>query len=100
MLLLVAVAGCTPQPPPRPAPAGSTPVQPRVVGAAEAVLEQTPAVALERAHAALAARGFKIGPLPSPGTSLEATYPAKASTDWASCPRITVRDPFSEALRS
>jgi hypothetical protein len=100
MLLLAAVAGCAPQTPPRPAPAGSTPVQPRVVGAAEAVLEQTPAAILERARAALAARGFEIGPLPGPATSLEATYPAQASTDWATCPRITVRDPFSEALRS
>jgi len=99
-VLLVAAAGCTEQPPPRPAPAGSTPVQPRATGAAEAVVELTPAAALERARVALVDRGFAISALPGPGSSLEANHPAQASIDWATCPRITVRDPFSEALRS
>ena len=99
MLLVLAAAGCT-QEPPRPAPAGSTPVQPRVAGAAEAMVEVPPAEALTRMREALLALGFTISPLPSPGSSLEASYPGQATSEWATCPRITVRDPFSEALRS
>ena len=100
MLLVLAAAGCAQEPPPRPAPAGSTPVQPRVAGAAEAVVDLPPAAALARAREALLALGFTISPLPSPGNSVEASYPGQATSEWATCPRITVRDPFSEALRS
>ena len=100
MLLVLAAPGCTQEAPPRPAPAGSTPIQPRVAGAAEAVVELAPAEALARVREALLAQGFTISPLPSPGSSLEASYPGRATSEWATCPRITVRDPFSEALRS
>jgi hypothetical protein len=75
-------------------------VQPRVAGAAEAVVDTAPDEAIERARAALQARGFTLDLLAGPSGTLEASHDAQAETDWASCPVITVRDPFSEALRS
>ena len=35
-----------------------------------------------------------------PTGTLEAEHEAQATTDWATCPPVTVRDPLSEALRS
>jgi hypothetical protein len=93
------VAACAPQPRERQPPAGSTTVAPRVaIGAVEAVVDGTPAAALDRARAALEARGFTISTLAGPAGTLEAT--GRTDAQWASCPTITVRDPFSEALRS
>ena len=100
LILCLGLAACAPQAARRQAPADSIAVQPRVAGAAEGVVAATPDVALERAQAALAARGFKMSLLPGPAGTLEASHDEQAINDWATCPTITVRDPFSEALRS
>ena len=100
LLLPLALAACAPLHGPRQAPADSIAVQPRVAGAAEAVVDVTPEIALERARAALQARGFTFDALASPAGTLEANNGGQAETDWANCPVITLRDPFSEALRS
>jgi hypothetical protein len=100
LLLSLALAACAPQHDRRQAPADSIVVQPRVAGAAESVVDVTPEVAVQRARAALQARGFTFDNLASPAGTLEASKGEQATTDWASCPIITVRDPFSEAFRS
>jgi hypothetical protein len=100
MLLCLGLAACAPQRAQRQAPQDSIAVQPRVSGAAEAVVEAPPEVAIERVRAALLARGFTPGALPGPSGTLEASSAERAATDYASCPAITVRDPFSEAFRS
>lgn len=100
LLFCLALAACAPQQARRQSPAGSIAVQPRVAGATEAVVDVAPAVALERASEALQTRAFKLDLLASPAGTLEAASSGQALADWASCPRITVRDPFSEALRS
>ena len=100
LLLCLALAACAPQQTRRQAPKDSIAVQPRLAGAAEAVVDVAPGVAIERARTALQARGFALGPLASPTGTLEATTTGQAAADWASCPSITLRDPFSEAFRS
>jgi hypothetical protein len=100
LLSCLVIAACAPQAARRQAPADSIAVQPRVSGAAEGVVSVAPDTALERARAALTARGFTMSLLPGPAGTLEASHDEQGTTDWASCPTITVRDPFSEALRS
>lgn len=100
MLLCLVLAACAPQRAQRQAPQDSIAVQPRVSGAAEAVVEVSPDVAIERARAALLARGFTPSVLAGPPGTLEASSEDRAATEYASCPAITVRDPFSEAFRS
>ena len=100
LLCCLMLAACAPQSGRRQAPSDAIVVQPRVAGAAEAVVEAAPDVALERARTALLARGFTLSLLASPTGTLEAEHEAQATTDWATCPPVTVRDPFSEALRS
>jgi hypothetical protein len=100
LICVMAFTACAPPPAQRHVATGSVEVQPRVAGAAEAVVEATPEAALERAKAALTARCFVISALPGPSGTLEASSRGQPTADWASCPRITVRDPFSEALRS
>ena len=100
LLLYLALAACVPQHPRRQAPADAIAVQPRVASAAEAVVEVTPEVAIERARSALQSRGFTLSPLAGLIGTLEADHDAQATTAWANCPTIRLRDPFSEALRS
>jgi hypothetical protein len=100
LLICLAMAACAQQPARRQAPSESIVVQPRVAGAAEAEVDATPEAALQRARAALEQRGFTLGLLASPTGTLEAEHAAQATSDWATCPTITLRDPFSEALRS
>ena len=100
LFLCLALAACAPQSGRRQAPADAIAVQPRVAGAAEGVVDVAPDIALERASAALVARGFTLALLSGPAGTLEANHDNQAVSDWASCPAITVRDPFSEALRS
>jgi hypothetical protein len=100
-LLVFALAACTsPQQGRRTAPAGSVAVQPRFSGGAEAVLASEPAAAIAKAEQVLRERGFALVAPPTPNGPLEATSRGAASAGWAECPTITLRDPFSEALRA
>ena len=90
-------AACAP--PPRPAPGGAVAVVSRVaVGAAEEVVDGEPEAVLAPPPPPPEARGFAISALTGPGGTVEAA--TRADPAWASCPTVTVRDPFSEALRS
>ncbi len=100
LLLCLTLAACAPQSGRRQAPDDAIAVQPRVAGAAEAVIDVAPEIAIERVRAALIARGFTPELLSGPAGTLEASHDDEATTDWAVCPKITVRDPFSEAFRS
>ncbi len=94
------LAGCERHEVVRQAPGDSTPVQPRVSGAAEEILPLAPPAALEKAAAVLSSRGFVIAPALSPTAPLEASSGGPTAAEWASCPTITVRDPFAEAFRA
>jgi hypothetical protein len=98
-LVAAAATACAPPGGRRQAPAGSAEGQPRSSGAAEAVVDVAPAAALERTRSALVARGFSISGIAGRADTLEATSAGQASPDWATCPRITMRDPFNEAFR-
>jgi hypothetical protein len=100
LLLCLLLAACAPQAVRRQAPAGSAPVQPRTAGGAEAVIQASPDSVLQRVEAALRERGFAITRVTGASTSVEANVTGPMPRDWADCPRITVRDPFAEALRS
>ena len=94
------LSGCAQQDGARQAPEGSTAVQPRVVGAAETVVPLPAAAAMQQAETALRARGFTISALSEQGRPLEAASGGVTDASWADCPRITIRDEFSEAFRS
>ncbi|MGD9511617.1 MAG: hypothetical protein AB7I59_23120 [Geminicoccaceae bacterium] len=100
LLLAMALAGCATPHPVRKAPPGSAEIQPRASGATEGTVEGAPAAILERAAAALQAQGLTLSVLPGPNGVAEATGDGAVDPSWADCPTITVRDPFSEALRS
>jgi hypothetical protein len=100
LLLAIALAGCAMPHPVRKAPPGSADVQPRASGAAEGTLDGAPAAILERAASAVQAQGLTLSVLPGPSGMIEATGEGRVDPRWADCPSITVRDPFSEALRS
>lgn len=100
LLLTLLLTACETPQHTRQAPAGSETVEPRVSGGAGAILSMAPAAALEKAAAALRARGFVIAPTLSPTAPLEASSGGQTSDEWASCPQITVRDPFAEAFRA
>jgi hypothetical protein len=101
LLALAALAACaSPQQGRRTAPTGSAAVQPRVSGGAETVLASEPAAAIAKAGQVLRERGFALVAPPTPNGPLEATNRGAASASWAECPAITLRDPFSEALRA
>jgi hypothetical protein len=100
-VLAVVLTACAAQPQGRrTAPAGSVPVQPRFSGGAEAVLASEPAAAIATAERVLRDRGFALVAPPTPNGPLEATSRGETSPGWADCPAITLRDPFSEALRA
>lgn len=100
LVLGVALAGCAPPQAVRKAPQGSVEVQPRASGAAEATLPGIPGTVLQRATGALQAQGLTVSVLPGPSGTVEATKRGAVDPAWADCPTVTVRDPFSEALRS
>lgn len=100
LLLAMALAGCASPHAVRKAPSGSAEVQPRASGAAEGTIEGAPAAILERAAGAIQAQGLTLSVLPGPSGMVEATEDGLVDPRWADCPSITVRDPFSEALRS
>jgi hypothetical protein len=101
LLALAALAACaSPQQGRRTAPTGSAAVQPRVSGGAETVLASEPAAAIAKAGQVLRERRFALVAPPTPNGPLEATNRGAASAGWAECPAITLRDPFSEALRA
>jgi hypothetical protein len=99
-VLALGLATCAPPQGRRTAPAGSVPVQPRFTGGAEAELASEPAAAIAKAEQVLRERGFTLVAPPTPNGPLEATSRGEASPGWADCPAITLRDPFSEALRA
>lgn len=96
---LVLLAACASDQP-RGGTAPSAPSQARIAGAAETVISLTPVEATERAATVLRERGFVISGVDSPGRSVEARSPGASDPAWATCPSITVRDPFAEAFRS
>ena len=96
----MALAGCATPHPVRKAPPGSAEIQPRASGAAEGTVDGVPGAILERAATALQAQGLTLSVLPGPSGMTEATGDGAVDPRWADCPTITVRDPFSEALRS
>jgi hypothetical protein len=100
LLLAIALAGCASPQPVRKPPPGSTAVQPRASGAVEGTVDGAPGALLERAAAAMQAQGLILSVLPGPSGTAEATKDGPVDPNWADCPSITVRDPFSEALRS
>jgi hypothetical protein len=98
LLLLVACAA-----EPRPDTGRSaSPVasQAQIAGAAEALLAEPPVAVIERAAAVLRQRGFETTGVYSPSRSVEARSAGTSDPAWATCPAITVRDPFAEAFRS
>jgi hypothetical protein len=100
VLLALGLAACTQPQGRRTASAGSVAVQPRFSGGAETVLEAGPGAATAKAEQALRVRGFTVTAPSTPNGPLEATTRGAVSPDRASCPAITLRDPFSEALRA
>ena len=100
LILTMALAGCASPQAVRKVPSGSAEIQPRASGAAEGTVDGAPATILERAATALRARGLTLSVLPGPSGMVEATADGLVDPQWADCPMITVRDPFSEALRS
>ncbi len=100
LLLGLLLLGACAQEGGRSVPAGSTPVQPRAIGGAETVVQLPQAAALQRAAKVLQAKGFTLDALTTPGRPIEAGSTESTSPDWATCPKITVRDEFSEAFRS
>lgn len=99
LVLAMILAGCASPQAVRKPPPGSTQVQPRASGGAEATLDDAPAQVLELAAAAMRSQGLTVGILPGPSSTTEANKDGAVDPQWADCPTITVRDPFSEALR-
>ena len=100
LLLTLLLTACAEEPGHvRQAPSGSEPVEPRNSGGVDTTLAITPATALAKAAEALRARGFVITPSITPNASLDANSGGPGLTEWASCPQITLRDPFAEAFR-
>ena len=99
-LLALGLSACAQPQGRRAAPAGSVPVQPRLSGGAEAVLQLEPPAAIAKAEQVLRERRFALVAPPTPNGPIEATNRGAASAGWADCPAITLRDPFSEALRA
>lgn len=98
------IAACVPQAPEPPTPPGAAAgarasVHPRLAGEVTAVVPAPPSEVLGRAVAALRARGFSVEPAEAPGTPLRAQDNNGTNAAWAVCPRITTRDPMSEAFR-
>jgi len=100
LILAMTLAGCASPQAVRKPPAGSTQVQPRASGGAEATLDGAAPPVLERAVAAMQSQGLTVSVLPGPSGTVEASKDGMVDPHWADCPTITVRDPFSEALRS
>ena len=100
LVVCLGLAGCAPPQATRSVPTGSSEVRPRTPGAADATVEIPTDVALKRAVAALGAQGLTVSSLPGPSGTVEATKTGAVEPDWAECPIVTVRDPFSEAFRS
>jgi hypothetical protein len=100
-LPILLLAACAAEPPPRTdRSASSVPSQARVVGAVEAVVPRPPVEMIEHAADVLRQRGFVTTGVNSPGRSVEARRAETSDAAWATCPAITVRDPFAEAFRS
>jgi len=99
LLSLFLLAACATDQP-RGGSAPSAPSQARIAGAAETVIRRTPVETTERAAAVLREQGFVISGVDSPGRSVEVRSPGASDPSWATCPSITVRDPFAEAFRS
>jgi hypothetical protein len=98
---LLLLAACAAEPPPRAdRSAPPAPSQARVAGAVEALVPRPPTETIERAAAVLRERGFVTTGVDSPGRSVEARSPGTSDPAWATCPTLTVRDPFAEAFRS
>lgn len=100
-LAFVVIAACASDPPPRgDRSSPGAPSQARVAGAVEATVPQPPIQVIERATVVLRERGFVTTGVNSPGRSVEARSPGTSDPGWATCPTLTVRDPFAEAFRS
>ena len=99
LILAMSLAGCASPQAVRKPPPGSTQVQPRASGGAEGTLDGAAAPLLERAAAAMRSQGLTLSVLPGPSSTAEASKDGVVDPQWADCPTITVRDPFSEALR-
>ncbi len=98
------VAACAQQAPEqsaasRPVAGAQASARPRLAGEVTAVVPAPPSEVLSRAMAAVRARGFSVEPAEAPGAPLRARNDGRANASWAICPRITTRDPMSEAFR-